>query len=91
MGMIHSTTAAIRLIFTTQINYVMIQVKEVTDQYKGDYEHYINRVIREQTEAGWKLIDIKHSVAANSSGKVFSALLIFDDSPTTDFPTSLNQ
>lgn len=49
----------------------MIQVKEVTDQYKGDYEHYINRVIREQTEAGWKFIDIKHSVAANSSGKVF--------------------
>ena len=70
----------------------MIQVKEVTDQYKGDYEHYINRVIREQTEAGWKLIDIKHSISAfGTYGVVSSALIIFDDSPTADTPTSLNQ
>ena len=69
----------------------MIRVKEVIDRYKGDYERCINRTIREQTEAGWKLIDIKHSVASNgSSGIISSALLIFDDSPTADIPTSLN-
>ena len=74
----------------------MIRVKEVTDKYKGDYEGRINCIIREQTEAGWKLIDIKHSVTAyglsvNSNVKLFSALIIFDDSPTADVPTSLNQ
>ena len=70
----------------------MIRVKEVTDKYKGDYEGRINCIIREQTEVGWKLIDIKHSVAINGySGIITSALLIFDDSPTADMPTPLNQ
>ena len=70
----------------------MIRVKEVTDKYKSDYEGRINCIIREQTEAGWKLIDIKHSISAYSScGMVSSALLIFDDSPTADNPTTLNQ
>lgn len=70
----------------------MIRVKEVTDKYKGDFEGRINCIIREYTEAGWKFIDIKHSVAANNCGGIISsALLIFNDSPTTDFPTSLNQ
>ena len=70
----------------------MIQVKEVTDKYKGEYEGRINCIIREQTEAGWKLIDIKHSIAvAGTYGVVSSALIIFDDSPSSDTPTSLNQ
>lgn len=70
----------------------MIQVKEVIDRWENDYEERINCIIREQTEAGWKLIDIKHSVANNGySGIISSALLIFDDSPSADTPTSLNQ
>ena len=70
----------------------MIRVKEVTDKYKGEYEGRINCIIREQTEAGWKLVDIKHSIANNGhSGIISSALLLFDDSPTADNPTSLNQ
>ena len=69
----------------------MICVKEVTDKYTGDYEGRINCIIRKQTEAGWKLIDIKHSITDSSFGIVSSALLIFDDSPTADTPTSLNQ
>lgn len=70
----------------------MIRVKEVTDKYTGDYEGRINRIIRDLEKDGWKLIDIKHSVAANgSSGIISSALLIFDDSPTADTPISLNQ
>lgn len=70
----------------------MIQVKEVIDRWENDYEERINCIIREQTEAGWKLIDIKHSVANNGySGIISSALLIFDDSPSSDTPTSLNQ
>ena len=69
----------------------MIQVKEVTDKFKSDYEGRINCAIREQTKAGWKLIDIKHSITDSSFGIVSSALLIFDDSPTADIPTSLNQ
>ena len=69
----------------------MIRVKEVT-KYNGEYEGCINYIIREQTEAGWKLVDIKHSIAPNGTGGIFSsALLIFDDSPTADTPTSLNQ
>ena len=70
----------------------MICVKEVTDKYTGDYEGRINCIIRKQTEAGWKLIDIKHSISAvGTYGVVSSALIIFDDSPTADTPTSLNQ
>ena len=70
----------------------MIQVKEVIDRWEDNYEGRINCIIREQTEAGWKLIDIKHSVANNGySGIISSALLIFDNSPTADVPTSLNQ
>ena len=70
----------------------MIQVKEVIDRWEDNYEGRINCIIREQTEGGWKLIDIKHSVANNGySGIISSALLIFDDSPTADTPTSLNQ
>ena len=69
----------------------MICVKEVTDKYTGDYEGRINCIIRKQTEAGWKLIDIKHSITDSSFGIVSSALIIFDDSPTADVPTSLNQ
>lgn len=69
----------------------MIRVKEVNRDYHDDYEYYINKTISKQTEAGWKLIDIKHSVAARNSDILFSALLIFDDSPTADTPTSLNQ
>ena len=70
----------------------MIRVKEVTDKYTGDYEGRINRIIRDLEKDGWKLIDIKHSVAANSGGKIVSsALLIFNDSPTADTPTSLKQ
>ena len=70
----------------------MICVKEVTDKYTGDYEGRINCIIRKQTEAGWKLIDIKHSVANNGySGIISSALLIFENSPTADIPTPLNQ
>ena len=92
MERLYTKTFVIRLIIITQINHVMIQVKEVTDKFKDDYEGRINCAIREQTEAGWKLIDIKHSVANNgSSGIISSALLIFDDSPTADMPTSLNQ
>ena len=70
----------------------MICVKEVTDKYTGDYEGRINCIIRKQTEAGWKLIDIKHSIAAfGTYGVVSSALIIFDGSPSSDTPTSLNQ
>ena len=70
----------------------MIRVKEVTNKYTGDYEGRINRIIRDLEKDGWKLIDIKHSIAAySSSGVVSSALLIFDDSPSSDTPTSLNQ
>ena len=70
----------------------MIRVKEVTNKYTGDYEGRINRIIRDLEKDGWKLIDIKHSVAANSGGGVVSsALLIFNDSPTADTPTSLKQ
>ena len=70
----------------------MIQVKEVTDKYKGDYEGRINCIIREYIKIGWKFIDIKHSIsAAGTYGVVSSALIIFDDSPTADTPTSLNQ
>ena len=74
----------------------MIQVKEATAYSSVDYEYCINQIIHEQTKRGWKFIDIKHSVAAyaisaNSNVKLFSALLLFDDSPTADVPTSLNQ
>ena len=69
----------------------LIKIKQVTAYYGSDYEMDINETISEQTKRGYKLIDIKHSVAANSSGNVYSALLMFDDSPTTDIPTSLNQ
>lgn len=70
----------------------MIRVKEVTNKYTGDYEGRINRIIRDLEKDGWKLIDIKHSVAANSGGEIVSsALLIFNDSPTADTPTSLKQ
>ena len=92
MERLYTKTFVIRLIIITQINHVMIQVKEVTDKFKDDYEGRINCAIREQTEAGWKLIDIKHSIANNGySGIISSALLIFDDSPSSDTPTSLNQ
>ena len=70
----------------------MIKIEEVTEYYSGKYERKINETIREKIKRGWKFIDIKHSVAANDGGIVFSALLMFDDSPTTDdIPTSLNQ
>ena len=69
----------------------MIKIKQVTAYYGSDYEMGINEAISEQTKRGCKFIDIKHSVAANSSGKLYSALLMFDDSPITDIPTSLNQ
>ena len=70
----------------------MICVKEVTDKYKGDYEGRINRILIDIEKNGWKLIDIKHSIAADSTyGIISSALLIFEDLPTADTPTSLNQ
>ena len=70
----------------------MICVKEVTDKYTRDYEGRINCIIRKQTEAGWKLIDIKHSIAAfGTYGVVSSTVIIFYDSPSSDTPTSLNQ
>lgn len=70
----------------------MIRVKEVTDKYIGDYEGRINRIIRDLEKDGWKLIDIKHSVTSNGSSEIISsALLIFDNSPTADTPTSLKQ
>ena len=74
----------------------MVQVKEVSSYSGSDYEFLINDTIHTQAKRGWKVIDIKHSVAAygmsaNSNVKLFSALLIFDDSPTVDVPTSLNQ
>ena len=74
----------------------MIQIKEATAYSSVDYEYCINQIIHEQTKCGWKFIDIKHSVAAyaisaNSNVKLFSALIIFDDSPTADIQTSLNQ
>ena len=69
----------------------MIQVKEVTGHNSGDYEYHINETVHSQATRGWKFIDIKHSVSANSNIKLFSALIIFDDSPTADIPTSLNQ
>ena len=70
----------------------MIQVKQVIDRHEDVFERCINRTIREQTEAGWKLIDIKHTMTLNGNDKIsYSALLIFDDSPTADNPTSLNQ
>ena len=69
----------------------MIQVKEVTEYRGSDYERKINEIICEKTKRGWKFIDIKHSIAAHN-GKVYSSLLLFDDSPSTDdIPTSLNQ
>ena len=70
----------------------MIRVKEVTDKYQGDFEGRINRILIDIEKNGWKFIDIKHSIAADSTyGVISSALLIFDDSPTADIPTSLNQ
>lgn len=70
----------------------MIKIEEVTEYYGKDYERKINEIICEKTKCGWKLIDIKHSVAANSGGGIVSsALLIFNDSPTADMPTTLNQ
>ena len=69
----------------------MIKIEEVTEYYVRDYERKINEIVCEKTKRGWKFIDIKHSVAANNGGIVFSALLLFDDSPTADIPTSLNQ
>lgn len=71
----------------------MIRVKHVTNKYRTDYEGLINEIIREYTtKSGWKLIDIKHSMIVNSNDKIsYSSLLIFDDSPTADTPTSLNQ
>ena len=70
----------------------MIRVKEVTDKYKGDYEGRINCIISEYTKIGWKFIDIKHSITAvGTYGVVSSALIIYDDSPTAEAPTSLNQ
>ena len=71
----------------------MIHVKEVSSYSGSDYEYLINDTIHTQANRGWKFIDIKHSVAAINGGIVFSALLLFDDSPTTDdvVPTSLNQ
>ena len=69
----------------------MIKIEEVTEYRGSDYERKINEIICEKTKRGWKFIDIKHSVAANNGGIVFSALLLFDDSPTADIPTSLNQ
>lgn len=71
----------------------MIKVKHVTNKYRTDYEGLINEIIREYTtKSGWKLIDIKHSMIVNSNDKIYySSLLIFDDSPSADTPTSLNQ
>ena len=70
----------------------MIQVKEVTAHNSSDYEYHINETVHSQATRGWKFIDIKHSVAADRGyGIIFSAVLIFDDSPTADIPTSLNQ
>ena len=71
----------------------MIQVKHVTASYRNDYEGFINDTIREYTtKSGWKLIDIKHTIILNGNDKIcYSALLLFDDSPTADIPTSLNQ
>ena len=69
----------------------MIQIKEATAYSSVDYEYCINQIIHEQTKCGWKFIDIKHSIAAHN-GNLYSALLLFDDSPSTDdIPTSLNQ
>ena len=68
----------------------MIKIEEVTEYYGKDYERKINEIICEKTKCGWKFIDIKHSLAADG-GKVYSALLIFDDSPSSDTPTSLSQ
>ena len=74
----------------------MIQIKEVTAHSSSDYEYLINQTVHDQDKRGWRFIDIKHSVtaywvSANSNVKLFSALIIFDDSPTADIPTSLNQ
>ena len=74
----------------------MIQVKEVSTYSGNDYEYLINDTIHTQAKRGWRFIDIKHSVtaygvSANSNVKLFAALLIFDDSPSLDIPTSLNQ
>ena len=71
----------------------MIKVKHVTNKYRTDYEGLINGIIHEYTtKAGWKLIDIKHSMIANGRDEItYSSLLIFDDSPTADTPTSLKQ
>ena len=74
----------------------MIQIKEVTAYNSSDYEYHINETVHSQERRGWRFIDIKHSVtaygvSANSNVKLFSALIIFDDSPTADTPTSLNQ
>ena len=70
----------------------MVQVKHVPNKSRTDYEGLINDIIREYTKVGWKLIDIKHSITANGRDEItYSSLLIFDDSPTADTPTSLNQ
>lgn len=70
----------------------MIRVKEVTDKYQGDFEGRINRILIDIEKNGWKFIDIKHSIAPNGRGGIISsALIIFDDTPTADTSTSLNQ
>ena len=70
----------------------MICVKEVSSYSGGDYEFLINDTIHTQDKRGWRFIDIKHSISAfGTYGVVSSALIIFDDSPTADTPTSLNQ
>ena len=74
----------------------MIHVKEVSTYSGSDYEYLINDTIHTQANRGWRFIDIKHSVtaygpSANSNLNLFSAFLIFDDSPTVDVPTSLSQ
>ena len=71
----------------------MIKIKHVTNKCSTNYEKLMNDYIREYTtKAGWKLIDIKHSMVVNGRDEItYSALLIFDDSPTADIPTSLNQ
>lgn len=71
----------------------MIRVKHVTNKYRTDYEGLINEIIREYTtKSGWKLIDIKHSMIVNGRDEItYSSLLIFDDSSTSDIPTSLNK
>lgn len=71
----------------------MIKVKHVTNKYSTNYEGLINDFIREYTtKAGWKLIDIKHSMVVDGRDEIiYSSLLIFDDSKTSDITTSLNK